>query len=423
MMVINNGTERNVPFPGRRFIKDSYGFWFIGGMCWLAYVTAYFGRINLSIILPNLHDTLGYSNISLGMIALCFFVAYAVGQLINGFIGDVIDPRYFVGFGLFAAGLCNVFFGFSKGIVFLCIFWSLNGYAQSMLWGPMVRMVSEATPQKQLQKITLFFASSAIFGYLFSYTLVGKMAVSLSWRMVFLIPGCILILISALWFAIFRNYHAMTGQEPVPRQGEPRRDLRDIPDFVLRNRLWMIGLIALLNGSVKEGMTLWGPSFFVDYQSLPLEKALYFMSFVPLMNLIALAGSAFMNRVFNYQAKYTISFFLFFTLAFSVLLRVGMNLNHLVVDIAFFGLFALFLAVNNMITAFMPIYFNKERRVSSVAGFLDCSVYAGAALSSPLTGFIMDKSGWKGIINGWIVICAAALLASLLSRNYQKRQQ
>jgi OPA family glycerol-3-phosphate transporter-like MFS transporter len=380
-------------------------------------VTAYFGRINLSIILPNLHDTLGYSNASLGMIALCFFTAYAIGQLINGFIGDVINPRYFVSLGLFVAGLCNIFFGLSRGIVFLCVFWSLNGYAQSMLWGPMVRMVSEATLPKQLQKVTLFFASSTIFGYLFSYTLVGKMAVNLNWRMVFLIPGCILILISAAWFFIFWNYQdkVLSGTAP------SRRSLGDIPGFVLRTRLWAVGLIALLNGSIKEGMTLWGPSFFINYQSLPLEKALYLMSFVPLMNLAALTGSAFVNRFFNYQTKYTLSFFLFFALAFSVLLRVGMNLNHLVVDIAFFGLFSLFLAVNNMLTSFIPLYFNKERRVSSVAGFLDCSVYAGAALSSPLTGFIADKSGWKGIINGWIGICAVALAISFLSRNYRKR--
>jgi OPA family glycerol-3-phosphate transporter-like MFS transporter len=407
-------------FPGQRVIKRPYNFWLISGLCWLAYVTAYFGRINLSIILPNLNDTLGYSNTSLGIIALCFFAAYAIGQLINGFIGDVINPRYFVSLGLFIAGLCNVFFGFSKGIVFLCVFWSLNGYAQSMLWGPMIRMVSEASPQKQLQKVTLFFASSTIFGYLFSYTLVGKMAVNLNWRMVFLIPGCILILISAVWFVIFRDYHAMFGQESAPRQAGSRKSFRDIPGFVLRTRLWAVGLIALLNGSVKEGMTLWGPSFFIDYQSLPLEKTLYLMSFIPLMNLIALAGSAFVNRAFKYQTKYTLSFFLFLAFAFSVLLRAGMNINHFVVDFAFFGLFALVLAVNNMITSFIPLYFNKERRVSSVAGLLDCSVYAGAALSSPLTGFIADKAGWQGIVNGWIGICAAALLMSFLSRNYRK---
>lgn len=383
-------------------------------------MTAYFGRINLSIILPNLHDTLGYSNTSLGMIALCFFVAYAVGQLINGFIGDVINPRYFVSLGLFAAGLCNVFFGFSKGIVSLCVFWSLNGYAQSMLWGPMVRMVSESTPQKHLQKLTLFFASSTIFGYLFSYTLVGKMAVNLNWRMVFLIPGGILILISAVWFVMFRNYHAMTGRGPALPQAEPGRGLGGILDFVLRTRLWAVGLIALLNGSVKEGLTLWGPSFFTNYQSLPLEKALYLMSFVPLMNLAALIGSAFMNRAFKYQIKYTISFFLVLALAFSILLSVGLDLNYFVVDFAFFGLFALFLAVNNLITSFMPLYFNKERRISSAAGFLDCLAYTGAALSSPITGFLADNSGWQGIINGWIGICAAALAVSLLSRNYRK---
>ncbi|MDR0589989.1 MAG: MFS transporter, partial [Spirochaetaceae bacterium] len=201
-------------------MKRLYNYWLISGLCWFVYVTAYFGRINLSITLPHLHDVLGYSNASLGMIASYFFIAYAVGQLINGFIGDIINPRYIVGLGLFLAGLCNVLFGFSQRIVFLCIFWSLNGYAQSMLWGPMVRMVSESTPQKHLQKIILFFASSTIFGYLFSYTLMGKILVNLNWRMTFIIPGAILIAVSAVWLFVLWDYSAgsTTGSSsPDPR--------------------------------------------------------------------------------------------------------------------------------------------------------------------------------------------------------------
>jgi OPA family glycerol-3-phosphate transporter-like MFS transporter len=400
-------------------MKRQYNYWLISGLCWFVYVTAYFGRINLSIAIPRLHEAFGYSNASLGMIASCFFTAYASGQLINGFIGDIINPRYFVSLGLFSAGLCNVLFGFSQEILFLCIFWSLNGYAQSMLWGPLVRMVSESTPQKHIQKVTLFFASSTIFGYLFSYTLVGKMVLNVSWRMAFIIPGVILMAASVIWFFVLWNYRA---GDAGCRKARPGGDgLKGILDFLLRTKLWAVGLIALLNGGLKEGLTLWGPSFFVEYQALSLENALRFMSFVPLMNIAGLLCSSLLNRAFKYQIKYTIIFFLLLTLAFSALLKAGMGINYLIMNIAFFGFLALLLAVNNMLTSFMPLYFKNEGRVSTTAGFLDCSVYIGAAISGPLSGFLADKSGWHGIIDGWIWVCVAALGVSFLSRGERNK--
>jgi sugar phosphate permease len=187
----------------------------------------------------------------------------------------------------------------------------------------------------------------------------------------------------------------------------------------LRTKLWVIGLLALLNGSLKEGLTLWGPSFFAKYQSLPLEEVLRLMSFVPLMNLTALMCSGLINRLFKYRIKYTIAFFIILTVAFSLLLKAGMGKDYFIVDAAFFGLLAFLLAVNNMIASFMPLYFRNEHRVSMVAGFLDCSVYLGAAISGPLTGFLADRSGWQGIIDGWLWVCVAAMVISFLSSDYQ----
>jgi OPA family glycerol-3-phosphate transporter-like MFS transporter len=84
------------------------------------------------------------------------------------------------------------------------------------------------------------------------------------------------------------------------------------------------------------------------------------------------------------------------------------------------ALSAAIFAVNNMLTAFVPLNFQKEGRVSTVAGILDCAVYIGAAISGPLAGFLVDRSGWTGVMNGWIGICGLSIIAALASKNYQK---
>jgi sugar phosphate permease len=78
------------------------------------------------------------------------------------------------------------------------------------------------------------------------------------------------------------------------------------------------------------------------------------------------------------------------------------------------------LAANNILTAFVPLNFKKERRVSTAAGSLDCAVYIGAAASGPLAGLLADTSGWTGIMNGWIGVCAAAVLCAVFSKNYKR---
>jgi sugar phosphate permease len=107
-------------------------------------------------------------------------------------------------------------------------------------------------------------------------------------------------------------------------------------------------------------------------------------------------------------------------LALAFLLRIAIGVNFVLMDAAFFGLLAAILAANNILTAFVPLNFKKERRVSTVAGGLDCAVYIGAAVSGPLAGLLADTSGWTGIMNGWAGVCVIAVLCAVFSRNYKR---
>jgi OPA family glycerol-3-phosphate transporter-like MFS transporter len=402
----------------------------VDGLCWFAYISAYFGRVNLSIALPYLHDNYGYSNASLGIIASGFFVAYASGQLINGFLGDYFNPRFFISLGLALAGLSNILFGLSRHLAFLFLFWTLNGYVQSMLWGPLVRVVSESTPVKYLSRAMLFFSSSTIFGYFFSYTLVGRISLVLGWKMAFFIPGVILILSAVIWFVSYRQpavrQSAVRRTEKVPGREVSDADrlgkgsLSRLVGFFIRTRLWVAALACMMEGSLKEGLTLWGPTFFSAFQKLSLDKALFLMSLVPLMNCAGLVAGDIVYRRFGHQEKHTVIFFMAVALAFAVLLRAVANVSFILMDIAFFGLLAAIFAANNILTAFMPLNFQKERRVSTAAGSLDCAVYIGAAVSGPLAGLLADRSGWTGIMNGWIGVCGIAVLCTVFFRNYKR---
>jgi OPA family glycerol-3-phosphate transporter-like MFS transporter len=357
----------------------------------------------------------------LGITASGFFVAYAAGQLINGFLGDIFNPRLFVSLGLFFAGLSNILFGCSRQLVFLFIFWTCNGYFQSMLWGPMVRITTESTPHAHLQKAAIILSSSSIIGYFLSYTLIGKITLIFGWKMAFYIPGFILIAVAVLWFFLLPLFSVNTaaafiGERAIKKSGGTLA-------FFIGAQLWIVALVCVFQGSLKEGLTLWGPTFFSESRSLPLDQVLYIMTLVPLMNLLGVVFCSLVYRICRYQEKSTLLFFLSLVVFFTLILRIGGSVSMMVMNLAFCGLFASVFAVNNVLTAFMPLNFREKGRVSTVAGILDCAVYIGAAFSGPLVGLLAGQFGWNGVMEGWIAAAVLALVTAFLSRDYKKHKR
>ncbi|MGI6344708.1 MAG: hypothetical protein ACOX18_06575 [Bacillota bacterium] len=56
----------------------------------------------------------GLSKASLGIIGSSFFWTYAPGQVTNGFLGDRVSSRWFIGLGLVSSALLNLWFGFAR---------------------------------------------------------------------------------------------------------------------------------------------------------------------------------------------------------------------------------------------------------------------------------------------------------------------
>lgn len=72
------------------------------------------------------------------------FVTYGIGQLLCGFLGDKFQPRKMIFTGLAATSLCNLLAALFPRMEVIIPLWCLNGFFQSMLWPPLVRIMAEA---------------------------------------------------------------------------------------------------------------------------------------------------------------------------------------------------------------------------------------------------------------------------------------
>ena len=119
---------------------------------WGTYAAFYLGRLNLSPALPAIAATLGLGMGKVGILGTIFFWTYAIGQIINGQLGSIVRPQWMIFSGLLLVAIANIGFAFQTSLVLMAILWGINGFAQSMGWGPMLRILSSHVTLSQKRR-------------------------------------------------------------------------------------------------------------------------------------------------------------------------------------------------------------------------------------------------------------------------------
>ena len=413
---------------GKIYAAHKNAFIFSCFFAWLIYVSAYLGRINLSITIPYLQNEQGFTKAALGILASGFFCTYAAGQLVNGVLGDRIQVRYFISLGLLVSGLCNILFCIFPVFPLMFIAWSLNGYFQSMLWGPLLRTVTEHVPKKNLNWGMGLMSTSPIIGHFLAYVVTGRLAVFWRWEAAFMVPGFFLVIMAFLWFRFFPGIIAGAGSQGSNNNSTKNKvsffsllKEKRFSAFIIGSRLYIMVFLGLFIGIVKEGLTLWAPVIFTELYSLKMEQMLSVMSLLPLVNLLFILIGGMLIRKYWKDVKYTILLFLFTGLAAVFLVWRIPDMAFTAVTVLFYVLMASISTGSNQMTAFLPVRFAERGLVSAAAGIIDSSIYLGAAVAGPLVGAAAEVLGWNGIFGGIFFVCIAAFFtASLLKGSVEE---
>jgi len=393
-------------------------------MMWITYAAFYLGRVNISVALPGIMQEFGFTKTNMGIILSSLFAMYAIGQFINGQLGDKINSRKLIAYGLIASALLNILFGFVGGAIgFMAALWGLNGYVQSMGWGPTVKAMANWFPPSIRGKISGRLGTCYIIGGALSWLLAGTIIRYTGWRATFWIPGIIMIAVAIHWYVRARNAPEEIGlpsiedQEKGVEDGTVRKDdhigFRETLKLTLLNPyVWFAGFALFGLNIVRYGFMDWAPTYMFEVQKATISLAAYKAIAFPVAGgLGAIFAGWASDKIFKTR-KAPISFIMLILLAvFCYLYRIVPGENWIISLIVLLIIGFLTFGPHVLIVAALPAELGSRKSTSSITGFIDSMGYVGASLTGVGTGILIDKFSWDAAFYFWI---AGALMAAVM---------
>jgi len=404
-------------------------------LMWITYASFYLLRVNISIAMPEIMQEFSLTKTNMGLVLSSLFLLYAVGQFINGQLGDKLNSRRIITVGLLSSAVLNIVFGFTGGILgLLIVIWGLNGYFQSMGWGPTVKAMANWFPVKVRGRISGRLGTSYIIGGAISWFLAGTIIRYFNWRFTFFPPAIFCIFIAIHWFIRARNAPEEVGLPSLEEQEEglENREIRKDTHIGFRNTLkitllnpyiWFAGFGLFGLNIVRYGFMSWAPTFMFEEQGATISMAAYKAIAFPVAGgLGAIFAGWASDRIFQ-NRRAPVSFIMLVLLAISCyLFKIVPGDNWMVslIILLFIGFFTF--GPHILIVAAIPADFGSRKAASSVTGFIDAMGYLGASLTGVGTGYLIEKIGWDAGFYFWIFGAIFAAIMTLLIWIYKERE-
>jgi OPA family glycerol-3-phosphate transporter-like MFS transporter len=367
---------------------------YIGVLCSVSYLAVYFARNILGAVSPQMIEV-GYTETYIGKLSSIYFICYAIGQLINGIIGDKIKARYMISVGLFMAGITNLMFSvLSQNYASLAmVAYGLTGFFLSMIYGPMTKIVAENTEPIYATRCSLGYEFSALIGS----PIAGIAAAILVWQSVFVTSSIILIIMAIICFAFFLFFEKKGIIKY--NQYTPKKENGKGIKVLIKHRIIKFTLISVITGIVRTTVVFWMPTYFSQYLGFsPKTSASIFTVATLIISLTTFITIFLYEKLNRNMDKTILIMFVTASLFFMLLYLIKQPILNIV-----FMVIAI-MASNGAATMLWSRYCPSLRdtgMVSSATGFLDFMSYMAAAASSTLFANAVSQIGWGNLILIW----------------------
>lgn len=382
----------------------------IGGLCSMGYLFAYLSRNILSVVTPEMLDV-GYTTEYIAVLSTMFMITYAIGQLVNGIIGDYINAKYMIFMGMFTAGLCNIVFVISNISIIKIVVYTINGFASAMLYGPMVKVIAENTNKDYVTKVLL----GLTFAALIASPLAGLVAIAFRWRILFVFVGVLLICFSIVSFVTFTILERK-GSVEYRKYTEQRKN--GGIKLLIDNGIIRYSFVSVLTGIVRTSVVFWIPAYLTQNLGYTSKNAAATYSVITLIMAMApYIGVAIYKYVFKSYANNMLLFgFLCGTVCFFAMCVIKLPIiNIILLAVALLGSSTASAMIWNVYCPSLK----KTGMVSGATGYLDFISYAGGALANLLFANAVSKWGWSNLLIIWGLIMTSGI-ATGFSRGKNK---
>ena len=405
---------------------------FLFALCFLAYTFSYFGRYNYSTCLASMTAAGLLDTEFGGIISSAYLIFYGAGQFINGRLGVKVSPKLMVAIGLLGAGTANILMGsMSNKYVFLLV-WAANGFFNSMLWSPIIRVFTDWMTQTQRLRAGANISLTIPVGMTLSYVISSFMLKIADWRGVFIACGSLLCIGGGIWIfgiSLIKPYIKTMSERNAALISESLDKLKVsdqkktslTPKIFFGTGLVFIAIVALFNGSLKDAVLSWAPTYLQDTYAFSDASASLVSTLLPLFSVAGPYVAIFLDKkIFKNEVATSGVMFTAAALSLIGVVLLKGSLPLLAVTLLACSMCCMW-AVNTMILTFVPYRYGGLGISSAVTGTLNCMAYIAASSCTTVYGSMAKTQSWQSTVLLWTAFAiGGAVICFVLSGLWKK---
>ena len=269
-------------------------FWLL----WGAYASYYLCRVNFAVAQPMmLREFPDWTAAQIGTIPSVYSLCYAVGQMVNGTLGQRWGARAMMTCALVVAAVTNLLFSRTSSFTVMLVLWGCNGYAQSAGWSLLVQTIANWNTSARRGTVVGLISTCYQVGNVASWLLAGTLCEAVGWRASFWVPSLLLVPMAIVFVLFLRNSPEEAGFPPVrddlgettaPGSGAAATSAAlstsGILALTLSNRvLWILGLGFFCMNSVRYTFMNWSVQYMADFQGRTIKGSAFTAVAIPLI--------------------------------------------------------------------------------------------------------------------------------------------
>ncbi|MCQ2427257.1 MAG: MFS transporter [Clostridia bacterium] len=409
-------------------------------LCAAAYFCSYMTRINYKAVISAISASEGIAKDAAAAALTGLFITYGVGQLISGWLGDRINPKYLMSGGLLLASVMNIVLPLNPNPVYMTVIWCINGFGQAMMWPPIVKTLTNFLNENDYLHASVKVCWGSSFATVLIYLCAPLlMTVTGGWKSVFFVcaavgaAGSVAVFVS---LSLFEKKYAMKSVAPdgdLPQESGspaektmPASEGSSMPGGRTVVLFFAILLCAIIvQGSLKDGVDTWMPAYISETFGLGTNISILSGVILPFFTIISYQVSTyFFEKVIKNEMTCGMFFYVLAGVCSAALLAVrGLstgaegNFSSVAVPCLSILLFALIIgcmhAINLLFTCFVPRQFRRFGNISWVSGLTNFGTYVGSAVATYGFAVLTEDFGWSSTVISWIIIAVTGALLCL----------
>ncbi|USK61443.1 MFS transporter [Peribacillus asahii] len=376
-------------------------------LLFLTWVVNYLDKNSMSVAIITISKEFSLTPTQGGMVISSFFLAYAIMQLIGGWLTDKYGAKKVILISLFVWSVFTIFTGFAWSFISLIIIRFLFGLGEGSFPSASSVALAENFPKEQRGRAKGLLSASTQIGSIISVLLAAVLIESVGWNTMFFIFGALgFVFLLLLWKYL---------PERAQQKGTTQTQKVSYRNVLKNPTAWLLMLIYFGMSMVNWGLNSWLPSYWVNVRGLELVKT-GFISMLPVAcSLLGIILSSWaLDKLAAGKEK-----FIIITGAVIGIIALYFTMNASTVTLAVtFLCFAYFGVGLLSVVLAIPLKYFPQNSMGSTVGIMYFGGQMAGTIAPTLMGYTITL--FNGSYNGAFTLLIGSLFIPIIASLFLK---